>query len=171
MKWFFEYPGNVAVLRQEAESWIGTPFRPHSKAKGISGGVDCVGLCEGILCPVIGEDSFSFPRTPMDYSMHNDSSVLLDYLRGKVASDAESDRLRAIFAEIPNGETVMPGDLVAFKIGKCAHHLAVALSHRHIIHCFTGRSVDVANLQDSTFAKRIEAIFRTRVRAGQAVTP
>lgn len=169
-RWFFDEHDRVAALQLEAESWIGTPFREHSKAKGAAGGVDCVGLCECIelAAGVGGSLPFRFPRTPMDYSMHNDRSILLEYMRGEVWRDPQSARLKHIFAELPDvrelghGVVIMPGDLLGFKIGRAVHHLAVALDDEHFIHAFRGIGTVIATLQDSTFASRLHTLFRAR---------
>jgi cell wall-associated NlpC family hydrolase len=166
--YFFDDPDRVIALHDEALSWIGTPFREYSKAKGKAGGVDCVNLCECMLTAVGvgGAKRFSFPATPMDYSMHCDRSVILEFLRGQ-AKDRQSKRLAKIFVELDpvidlEFEPIMPGDLLAFKIGRAVHHLGVALDYRNFIHTFRGIGTLTSDITDSTFEKRLHTVFRAR---------
>jgi cell wall-associated NlpC family hydrolase len=164
--YFFDDPDRVIALQLEAQSWIGTPFREYSKAKGKAGGVDCVNLCECLLTAVGvgGAKRFSFPATPMDYSQHCDRSVILEFLRGE-AKDRQSKRLAKIFVELLPpvlAITIMPGDLLAFKIGRAVHHVAVALDERRFIHTFRGIGTITSDITDSTFEKRLHTVFRAR---------
>lgn len=171
-QWFFDDAGNVARLLAEVESWAGTPFREYSKAKGPGGGVDCVRLCESILCNVGLMDPFEFPRVPMDFTQHQERSIILEYLRGHAWRDAQSARLSRIFAELGINERlrgwILPGDLLAFKIGKAVNHLGVALNDHDFVHCFRPVGVVPGTLKDATFAKRLQTVFRARAQAASA---
>lgn len=166
MKWLFEDVDLVARMQSELLSWLGTPFRPHSKAKGATGGVDCIGLCEAVYVDLGICSGFNFPRTPMDYSMHQDNSIMLDYLRGQAWRDPQSARLAHMFAEIHLSSqpylNLLTGDLLAFRIGKCVHHLAIAFDAKRFLHCFSQIGVTEANIDDQTYRSRIVAIFRAR---------
>jgi cell wall-associated NlpC family hydrolase len=159
--WFFQNQEAVAALRAEAATWIGTPFRAHSKAKGRSGGVDCIRLCEAIVVKVGLTEPFEFPKTPMDFSMHQERSIVLEFLRGE-ADDPQSATLARIFEQLGPEGPVMPGDLLAFKIGRAVHHLAIAIDDVQFIHCFRGIGTVYGNLSDSTYASRLHSIFRAR---------
>lgn len=167
MKYYFESPARVAALQAEAETWLGTPFRPHSKAKGRSGGVDCIHLCERIFVAIgLFAAGFTFPRLPMDYSMHQDNSIILEYLRGQgragQAIDPQSKLLASVFEEVGPDAEHMPGDLSSILIGKCSHHLCLGFDNRRLIHVFAKADVDFGEYQDATFKKRLETIFRAR---------
>ncbi len=192
MKYFFEDIDHVAALLEEAESWVGTPFMAYGKAKGPGGGVDCARICEAVMinCGVV--EPFEFPMTPMDYTMHNDRSLVLEYLRGQIKTgspprtDPQSKRLARHFEEVkgfrvqgsesetrnlnpepfPNPEPflILPGDLLAFRVGRAVNHLTVALDAIHFLHCLKPVGTVIANLQDSTFAPRLQTVFRARAK-------
>ncbi len=167
-KYFFEDIDHAAALLAEAESWEGTPFVAYSKAKGPGGGVDCVRLCEAIMVATGAAEPFEFPQTPMDFTLHSDRSLVLEYLRGAYAGDLkQSKRLSRMFKEIPmpiGYLTIIPGDLLAFRVGRAVNHLTVALDHERFIHCLRPIGTVVATLQDSTFAPRLHAVFRARAK-------
>ncbi len=52
------------ALVTEAQSWLGTPFRPHASVKGA--GADCVGLVYGILHNIGAIGGVEFPAYTMD---------------------------------------------------------------------------------------------------------
>lgn len=162
---FFDSAKRVQALRHEAASWLGTPFREGSKAKGPTGGVDCNGLCESVMVALGACEPFTFPRVPMDYALHNARSIVLEYLRGE-SPDPESKRLASHLVEIspPKADDIRPGDLLCFKTGRCVHHVAIALDPRHFIHTIAGHGTIIGDLQDRFASKRLENIFR--VKAG-----
>jgi hypothetical protein len=111
---------------------------------------------------------FSFPRVPLDYTLHNDDSVVLDYLRGKLA-DPQSAQLAQIFIEIECGDIplsgmIFPGDLLALKVGRAVHHLAVALDEDHFIHCLPPIGVSVQTVRDHTYSRILQTLFRATAK-------
>jgi hypothetical protein len=81
--WFFRDPSRVTALHAEIDSWLGTPFHPNSRAKGRTGGVDCIRLNEAIAVAVGVVEPFEFPRVPMDFTQHQERSITLEFLRGE----------------------------------------------------------------------------------------
>jgi cell wall-associated NlpC family hydrolase len=167
-EWFFEDEQAVTLLRKEAASWMGTPFREFSSAKGRSGGVDCVGLAEALMvaCGVI--KPFTFPRIHADYQSHGTREKVLDYLRGK-SKDSQSAQVAARFAEITipefrdnlPSEILMPGDLLILRSGSL-FHMPIVLEGRRFIHCLRPAGVTEGNIHDTSFSRHLVALFRAR---------
>jgi cell wall-associated NlpC family hydrolase len=99
MKAHFDDESHVTALLTEAASWRHTPFRFGSRAKGRTGGTDCVGLCEALLLAAGAVDSFNFPRHPADMSRHVHNDRILNYLRGR-DDDPQSATLASVFQEL-----------------------------------------------------------------------
>jgi hypothetical protein len=158
---FFDDPDRVARLRAEIDSWLGTPFHADSQAKGRTGGVDCIRLCEAIMiaCGVV--EPFEFPRVPMDFTQHQERSIVLEFLEGHYP-DPQSTRLAQRFAVVDPGEPRLPGDLYTFEIGQAVNHIGIAYDETRFIHCFTKVGTVLANITDPTFAERLHTIFRAR---------
>ncbi len=180
--WFFEDPAKVSILRSEAATWLGTPFRPFSRAKGKTGGVDCVGLGEALMSVtgVIGANEFMFPRKAADYQPHTAEMKILDYLRGQFkgpsGSDQQSKRLARIFAEIelpeksePAGHTnidpeiFLPGDIGILKRGGL-FHVPIFIGGPHFINALPHSGVTEGTIHDTSFSNYLEALFRARAR-------
>jgi hypothetical protein len=178
---FFDDPARVLSLRAEIDSWLDTPFHAYSRAKGRTGGVDCIRLNEAIAIALGVVEPFQFPRVPMDFTKHSDRSIVLEYLRGEYREspdapiDPQSIRLAARYQEILSPELreagpeawlrdfeFLPGDLVAIILGKAAHHLATVYDGARFVHCLKGLNTILSRFDDSTYAKRIHTVFRAR---------
>jgi hypothetical protein len=165
-RWFFEDSAHCAALLAEAESWIGTPFMPFSKAKGKFGGIDCVGLAEEIMRNVGASPEFHFPRTSADYQGHAFGDRILEYFRG-TGPDPQSALVAARVVEllVIDGEPVddpMPGDLLVLRHGELFHLPIVIDSERHFVNALPRLGVVRGTLQDSTFKSHFIAMFRVR---------
>jgi hypothetical protein len=172
---FFDDPDRVAQLRAEIDSWLETPFHAYSKAKGRTGGVDCIRLNEAIAIALGVVEPFEFPRVPMDFTQHNDRSITLEFLRGEYrledgTIDPQSTRLAARYAELdhsafptPRSEfSPLPGDLVTFKVGKAVNHLGTVYDEARFVHCLKGIGTVLSRFDDDTYAKRLHTVFRAR---------
>ena len=94
----------------EALTWVGTPFAPHARTKGI--GCDCVQLALGIFQAAgVVPATEEFPPYRLDVSAHLDRSVVLDWLRSSGYFVPE--------------QSVEPGCLLAFTFGRVVHHVGV----------------------------------------------
>ena len=97
---YFDDPRHAKALRLESLSWIGTPFRPFSIAKGPGGGIDCIGLVSEIFTAIGATGKWNFPRVHADYENHQLGDKVLDWLRGKGSRAALPDSA---------GSTASPG--------------------------------------------------------------
>lgn len=162
MKFYFQNPKHVARLRAAADSWRDTPFRFGSKAKGISGGTDCVGLVESLLFESGALPSFEFPRRPRDMSPHVRNNRILDYLRGKI-NDQQSKALAKRFMELPKDTELMPGDvLILRKANADLFHLPIVIDPPRCAHCL-GAGVGECDATDPNIADRIVSVFRVKL--------
>src|SRR4051812_44163016 len=125
MTFFFSDAGAVQRLRNAAAEWHRTPFRPFSRAKGIDGGIDCIGLVEEMMIAagVVQRGDFAFDRASADYQSNRLELRVLKMLRGEYPDDPQSQRLSSIFTELrlPNDREnlnpaiFMPGDLLVLR--------------------------------------------------------
>jgi len=145
------------VFRQEAMSWIGTPFRHlcHTKQTG----VDCVGF-PLIVFRVAGLIPFEYylPHYPLDGGYHGAVSAL----------DAELVRLgcfdriwqRDCFACPVVLPTVLEGDLFTMQLGRWPYHCALSIGGLSFLHAHPTSGVIQSDLRDATYLKRIRAVWR-----------
>ncbi|MBA2585693.1 MAG: hypothetical protein H0U99_04340 [Chthoniobacterales bacterium] len=162
--YFFTDSKRAARLQREAESWIGTPFREFSKAKGAAGGVDCVGLCEEILRVAGAVDRFTFPRTSADYQGHAFGDRLLQWMRGEI-DDPQSKVLKKRFVEFgPKDHTYMPGDLLVLRHFELFHLPIIIDERRHFVNALPRLGVVRGTIQDSSYNAHLVAIFRAKAK-------
>jgi|SRR5581483_1005132 len=175
--WFFQNPAAVATLREEAASWLGTPFFEFSCAKGKGGGIDCIGLAEQLMIASGVCAAFHFPRTHAGYQCHGTRLEVLRWMRGHASSPddpsvaARSRRLAEIFAEIAlprftlaaPTRVLMPGDLLILRSGS-QFHMPIILDGPRFIHCMRPAGVAYGSLHDSSFLRHLIAMFRARAK-------
>ncbi len=153
MKLFFDSPESHMKLQAEADSWRGTPFFPHSRAKGRGGGVDCVNICHELYVACGVMERCQIPSFPMDWSNHQSESVLLKFLE-------TLPNLKGRLKKLPPTSESLPGDLLAFEIGKCVHHLGVCLPKKKFIHCLKPYGILLTAIHEKEFSERLKWIFR-----------
>lgn len=144
---FFLTPEAQADLRAKAHSWLGTPFHPLGRVKGA--GVDCVHLWAEIMVECGHITGYQFPRYQIDGGHHAAQSHLYEWLSSHPG-----------YVELVPGAPNIPGDLLLYRMGRCAHHLAGCVGSPHGIHCLQGGRVIGMNMDDATFAKRFACAFR-----------
>lgn len=144
---FFDDPEHRAKLLTEAAEWMDTPFAGHAAVKGA--GVDCVRLTAEIMlaCGLI--PGYEFPPYTLQWARHQSRSIILEWL------DACPQVVR-----LPDGEAARFGDVVCFKIGRCVHHVGIVLDPPRFLNSVEGSRVSMCQLDDSTWAKRRECLYR-----------
>jgi cell wall-associated NlpC family hydrolase len=133
-------------LAQVARSWLGTPFHPHAAIRGV--GVDCVHLLAEIYREAGLFAGYELPRYTMDGGDHADSSQVLSWL------EAHPNFQRVERAHLATG------DLVTFRLARVAHHVGLVLEPPAFIHSIRGYGVIESRLDDPTYAKRLERVYR-----------
>lgn len=152
---YYASPEARGRLAAESQRWLGTPFRAGSAVPGPLGGVDCVRLCAAIHAACGACDPLDIPAAPMQWHMHHEQSLLLDWFRGP--------DVRGRVKRIEEGEPWLSGDLVAVQTGLAAHHLGTWLDDaqgRHLLHVPVGSSVQRWSLDDRLLKGRIAAVWR-----------
>lgn len=172
MRFYFEDAEAVQRLRKAAAEWLGTPFRPFSRAIGSDGGIDCVGLAEELMVAAgaVRAGDFAFARSAADYQSARLELRVLKVLRGQAADDPQSRRLAAIFTELrlpADRENIhpaifMPGDLIVLRQGG-QFHIPVMLGDRQFVHCSAHSRVAYGDLHDPTYSQHIDAAFRATI--------
>lgn len=101
-------------------------------------GADCVHFPVALLKSV-GKlpEGFKQIRYNQDWALHNDKSILIE-------------QLEKYCTRIDNLDDLQPGDLLAYKYGKCASHLGVYLSGGMIIHSVIRHGVILTYMNDMT---------------------
>ncbi len=157
-------PEQIAILRSEAERWRGTPFRARSRACGPRGGADCIQYVFALVRATDAVPDVEFPRYRIDSGSHLATSPLLEFLRGQ-AQHPDSVRVSAYLEERSKDDPVEPGDVIVFEEGRTAFHAGVVLTaDGDFTHVLIGRGVTISSLRDSTYADRLQAVFRPVAR-------
>ncbi len=144
---FFNTPERIQLLSEAAGRWLGTPFHPHAGLPQV--GVDCVHLLAAVYKETGALDGWEFPAYTMDGGDHRATSLVLEWL----------DR-HARFERVPAGETVQPGDLLCFRLGRVPHHVGLLIAGNRFIHAMRNYGVIESQLDDPTFAERFVAAYR-----------
>jgi hypothetical protein len=186
---YFDDPLKARKLREEALSWIGTPFqeyyqdefeagRAQAEALGITvdakgAGIDCIGLAQEILYRIGATDKWAFPREPADYQSHKLGDRVLDWLRGKV-DDPQSKLLSEIFVELEVPEIVRdpdavtprnffkPGDVLILRHGELFHMPIIYDNDLHFVNALPRVGVVEGTIQDSSYSIHLVAAFRLK---------
>lgn len=179
---YFDDLTAARALREEALSWVGTPFREYYQQegevvdlKGMAGGIDCVGLVQEIMRRTGASEAFVFQRESADYQSHRLGEKILDWLRGKM-DDPQSKRLAEILVELklPEGITdptrVMPGDyfkpgdILVMQHGSLFHLPVIYDNALHFVNAIPRRGVIEGTIQDSSYNAHLVAVFRLKPR-------
>ncbi|HYD46333.1 MAG TPA: peptidase P60 [Phenylobacterium sp.] len=132
-----------------ARSWIGTPYRHQSSAKGA--GCDCLGLVRGIWREVVGPEPEAPPPYAPDWAEVGGRETLLE-------------AARRWLVEIPPAG-MAPGDVALFRMAAgapvkhCAIVSALGPPQPRIVHAYWGRAV-VESWLGPWWARRLTHVFR-----------
>lgn len=147
------------ALSAEAVTWLKTPVVPHGRSKGH--GVDCVSLLGEIYRATGALEDYAKPHYEMASGAHLVSSVLEQHIisSGRFAGVWQRPELKAkMFVNL--SERVSPGDCLCFQMGRVTHHVALSLGGKVLIHAIATAGVTYGALDDSTLARRVQAIYR-----------
>jgi cell wall-associated NlpC family hydrolase len=186
---YFDNARAANALRQEALSWVGTPFREYYQdeieaaraqfpdipieVKGQGGGIDCIGLVQEIFSRIEATEAFVFKREEADYESHGTGEKILDWMRGKL-DDPQSKRLAEILIEVKIPEAVTdplaetprdffkPGDILVMQHGSLFHLPVIYDNDLHFVNALPRLGVIEGTIQDSSFNKHLVAVFRLK---------
>jgi cell wall-associated NlpC family hydrolase len=160
--YFFDKPECLGALREEAATWLGTPFRYGAAVKGAGGGADCCRMTYAIFVAIGAlTPGKVFPSPPADYTLHHDGSPIDDFFKTELAAEFERFSYGAATADGEPPE-IRAGDLLGFVIGRNIHHLALAIDGERMLQCVKPHGARLVSLQDTTFMKRLAVIYRRR---------
>lgn len=129
----------------EARSWIGTPFYPHGRTKGV--GVDCVQLAREVYTACGMVDPTEFESYKMADGETLAASKVLRWLYGHVAEFVPTDG-------------PLPGRLVTLKVGRVTHHVGIVTGGRTFVQAVMKYGVREFDLTDSTWGGRVTSYWR-----------
>lgn len=129
-----------AKVVKEARSWIGTPYHPHARLKGI--GVDCAMLPAEVYeaCGMI--EHVDYGKYPINWHLHR----------------SEERYLEVVLSHAKETDQPKMGDFILFKWGRCFAHGGIITQWPLMIHALNGVGVIE---QDATKERFTGREFRT----------
>lgn len=167
---WFDTPERLAALEREARRWLGTPFFPNSNTPGPRGGVSCQKLVAEIYRGV-GFCDVPVPEVPMAHARFSTRSLMEEFLVRRpemvrvawvVSSQAAGTALPLEAATMQpfNAATLLPGDLLGFRIYRTIHHMGIVLPQAMFVHALDGMGTIISSLMDATWSSRLAAVWR-----------
>lgn len=104
-------------LIKEARTWIGTPYVPRGRVKGV--GADCGGILYELYNPEFGPFA-PYPEYPPDWAMHADTERYLDFIMPYVV-------------QVPQARI---GGFSLFHIGLAHAHAAILVDKNEYLHAW-----------------------------------
>lgn len=108
-----------AKIVDEAVSWIGTPYHPHARLKGV--GVDCAMFLAEVYERVGVMEHVDAGFYPKDWHLHQSDELFLKELA----------KHGAVPVWVPK-----PGDVAMFKFGRAVSHGAIVVCWPCVVHSF-----------------------------------
>lgn len=153
MKTWYNTPERIDALEKAAREWVGTPFVANSRIQGPHGGTCCHMLAEQLYIAAGYPLGFDVPAGSMRWSSVSTVSLIAQFF----------DERPDIFQRVDLAAIeMMPGDVIGFRIGGCVHHVGVVLRGGKFVHCMRGLGTKIFNLNDPTYARRIDIIWRPK---------
>jgi cell wall-associated NlpC family hydrolase len=107
------------VVRETLE-WVGTPYHPRARLKGLQGGVDCALLVAAVMENAGAVKHIDVRRYVGDEHLH---SAEEEYLATVLRHAREIER-----------DTVGPGDFLLWKFGRRLSHAAIVTEWPRVVH-------------------------------------
>jgi hypothetical protein len=152
----------ITALVAAAERWRGTPFRENSAVRGPRGGVCCHMLAAHLYIETGALDAFDIPRGSTRRLLNNPADTMLAYIDSALAGRMAVPAV---------GEPVIPGDMIVYRQGTTAKHIAVLLPGAEpghgprIIHVLWHCGAAFSQFDDPTYANNIVTVRRPLPRA------
>lgn len=133
-----------AVLA-EALAWELTPFHHAARVRGA--GVDCANLLVGVYHNVGLVPDLDLGHYPRDWHLHRSAERFLGWL------ERYGERV----------EAAEPGDVAAFRFGRCVSHGAIVLAWPRVLHAWSrAGAVIQADAGKEPLAGRLNSFWRVR---------
>ena len=140
---------------EAALGWLGTPYHSGARLKGV--GVDC---CQLIIaayeeCGYINPHECNPGPYSNEWHLHRSEELYLKNLSRFCDS-----------IDVP-----APGDIAAFRFGRCVSHGGIVLDVERIIHAYVGHGVIISALSDVILCdkagrSRLYGFYRLKERSG-----
>ena len=114
-----------------ARSWLGTPYHHMGRVRGA--GVDCAMFPLEVYCEAGLIGDIEVPYYPADWMLHRSEEIYLHIVQ-ECATE-----LTALPATA--GGSVLPGDFVLYRFGRCFAHGAIVIEWPTVIHAVNGKGV------------------------------
>lgn len=145
-------PAEAVFLREEAASWLDTPFSPRQCVKGAA--VDCVQFPVALLNACGAGFPSEFPGYTVDRSKHCADSLILQWIKS----------LGALAKPIPVDEAWI-GDVCVFTLNLCVDHCGILMDDDRFFHAVWPVGVTTGHLCDPTWGDTLHSIWRPYKRA------
>lgn len=143
---FFSNPIRVSHLDAVAESWVGTPWRAHSRVRGV--GASCHFAVAGVLSGA-GYDTSAVPDGAPGWSRDQRLSLMERWLDG----------LPEKFHRIEVGQE-QPGDILGFRVGQCIHHIGLKLDGGRFFQCIAPNGALILPCAELLYRERLARVWR-----------
>jgi hypothetical protein len=144
---YFDNPEAVARLDAAAARWIGTPFVSNSCSVGH-------GVCCHLLAAAVLEEAGAIPARQYPTGSARGAWNARSAIMEQWVDENMTPALRRCAPD-----TVMPGDLIGYRVGAFVHHLGVALSGARVLHAVRPEA-GILSLSDATWGGRIAVVWR-----------
>ena len=137
----------------EALSWIGTPFHDCAGIKGV--GTDCANFPYGVVVSLGLGPARRIPPYSPQVMMHSNAElfvpIVLEYAN-----------------ELPPDSTILPADLVLWKMGRSFSHGAIIIDWPRVVHACSPHGVirDDA-LRNPRLSSKPRRFFRLKILANE----
>ena len=145
---FFRRAEQLMELHREVESWLGTPFHPHARIKGVGAS------CQSFAAELYTRCGFPVPALPLislrHFRVHRESAIAR-FIDGELA-----DRFAP--AKLPPDRIPAAGDFLHFEFSDC-EHCGVSLGDWQFAHAHIRRGVVISSLQDPTYGDALKRVW------------
>jgi cell wall-associated NlpC family hydrolase len=140
----------VDLLEAAAESWAGTPFCAGAAVKGQ--GACCHRLVAEVYFAAGWLPRIDLPGGSPRWSQGSNRSLMEEWLDGHEG--------RKYFCTTAVGQApIRAGDLLGFRVGRCVHHLAIALREGRLVHAVEGHGTAILSDLPAVWAKRLARVW------------
>jgi hypothetical protein len=94
------------------------------------------------------------PHPLTDYGQHNAASLVCEFLETHPALDGRIAKL----TDAASLASPQPGDILGIRVGRCVHHLCIALDGGRFVQALKPHGVTIQPLAE--IRSRIEVIYR-----------
>lgn len=140
----------VELLESAAAEWVGTPF--CAGAAVVGQGVCCHRLVAEVYFRAGWLPRMELPGGSPRWAQGSNRSLMEEWLNGP-------DGRRYFAARPVEGAPLRAGELMGFRVGRCVHHLAIALGGGRVVHAVEGHGAAILSEVPAVWRKRLARIW------------